>query len=76
MLKRINELLNIIVGATVGVFVGHGLYVYGRYRKYPELYAIQSAPWYTSILLYGGLTLVTVAVCAILKVILGRRAQR
>ena len=74
MSKRINQLLNIIIGSAVGVFIGHGLYEYWHYRKYPDF--LQSAPWYTSILLYGVFTLVVVAVCIMGKIILRKRMQR
>ena len=76
MLKRINELLNIIIGSAVGVSVGHGMYVYGHHMKYPELYAMQSAPWYTSVLLYSGFALATVTVSFILKMVLRKRMQQ
>ena len=33
------------MGSSVGVLLGHGLYVYWEYHKYPELYEMQSAPW-------------------------------
>lgn len=26
MLKRINELINIVIGVSIGVFIGYGLY--------------------------------------------------
>ena len=45
MQKKINTFLNIIMGSSVGVLLGHGLYVYWEYHKYPELYEMQSAPW-------------------------------
>ena len=66
-MKKLNNLLNIIIGVCVGVFIGHGLYVTFDYCKNPELYAFQSAPWYTSILGYGGFTIAVAAVCIIIK---------
>ena len=70
MKKKINQILNIIMGSFIGMFIGSGLYKYWHFRKYPYLYAMQSAPWYTSILINGLLTLVLLAVCMIVKVIL------
>lgn len=55
-MKKLDHILNIIIGAFVGVFLGHGLWRYWDYHKYPDLYAMQSAPWYTSILVYGVFT--------------------
>ena len=70
MKKKINQILNIIMGSMIGVFVGSGLYRYWHFRKYPDLYLIQSAPWYTSILIQAVYTLILLALCMIVKVIL------
>lgn len=64
------------MGSLIGMFIGSGLYRYWHFRKYPYLYAMQSAPWYTSILINGLLTLVLLAVCMIVKVILIEKIGR
>ena len=51
-MKKLNHILNIIIGAFVGVFIGHGIYVYWDFKTHPDLYAVRSAPWYTNILVY------------------------
>ena len=66
-MKKLTRILNIIMGTFVGVFTGHGIYVVWNYITYPEIYAMQSAPWYTSILVYGIFTCVVVAVCSLIK---------
>ena len=76
MSKRINGLLNIIISTAAGVFAGHGIYEYWHHKKYPGLYAMQSAPWYTGVLVYGAFTLAVVAVCFVLKLILRKKGQR
>ena len=76
MKKKINQILNIIMGSFIGVFIGSGLYKYWDFQKYPDLYVIQSAPWYTSILINGLLTLVLLAVCMIVKVTLIEKIGR
>ena len=76
MKKKINQILNIIMGSFIGVFIGSGLYKYWDFQKYPDLYVIQSAPWYTSILINGLLTLVLLAVCMMVKVILIEKIGR
>lgn len=43
MLKKLNHILNIIIGSFVGIFIGHGIYVIWDYKTYPGLYAMQSA---------------------------------
>ena len=76
MLKRINQLLTIIMGSACGVFIGYGIYVYWHYRKYPGLYETYSAPWYTGILLYGAILLLVLAVCFVLKLIVRKRMKK
>lgn len=76
MLNRINWLLNIIMGSSAGVFIGHGIYVYRHYRKYPDLYRTYSAPWYTSIFFYGAMLFMTLAVCLILKAVIQKKMKR
>lgn len=70
MKKKIQRILNIIMSCFAGVFIGSGLYRYWHFRKYPDLYIMQSAPWYTGILVQGLFTLVLLAVCLIIKVVL------
>lgn len=72
-MKRLNNILNIIIGAFAGVFIGYGTYVVWNFKAHPEVYAVQSAPWYTSILLYGAVTCVIVAVCLAIKAIIIRK---
>lgn len=69
-MKKWNRILNIIMGAFIGVFIGHGIYVVWDFRTHPELYAMQSTPWYTSIWVYGIFTLVVLVVCIGIKLIL------
>ena len=76
MARRINQMLTIIMASCVGVFIGHGLYVCWDYRARPDLYAMQSAPWYVSIWLYGAVTLVVLAVGLVGKIILRRWQKR
>jgi ABC-type antimicrobial peptide transport system permease subunit len=73
MLKKLNNILNIIMGSTVGVTIGHSIYQYINYKKYPDLYAMQSAPWYTSILLYGSVTIIVLLISIIIKIIIKRK---
>ncbi len=75
-MKRLNQFLNILIGAFVGVFIGHGIYVYWDFKTHPDLYAAWSAPWYTSILVYGAFTLVVVVVAVIAKIIIKKYARK
>ena len=67
--KKMNEVLNGIMGAFTGVFLGHGILEVWRYNTRPELYALQSAPWYTGIFVYGAFTVVVLVICMVIKVI-------
>lgn len=66
-MNALNRFLNVLAGSVTGVFIGHSIYVCWEYQTYPGLYAMQSAPWYTSILTYGFLTGGTLLTVLILK---------
>lgn len=53
MWKKLDHLANIIMGSVVGVFLGYGGYSVWDYKAHPGLYAMQSAPWYTGVLVFG-----------------------
>lgn len=75
-MKRLNTILNTIIGAFVGVFIGHGIYVVWNYKTCPKLYAMQSTPWYTSILVYGAFTIVVFLICFVIKVIIKHKQKK
>ena len=74
-MKMFNQILNIIIGASVGVFIGHGIYVFWDYKTHPVLYVAQSAPWYTSILVYGIATAVVLVIAIIIKLIIRKKLK-
>ena len=49
MLRKLNCFLNIVIGSFIGVFIGFGIYKFWHFKTYPNLYAMQSAPWYTEL---------------------------
>ena len=75
-MKNLNQVLDGIMGTFTGVFLGHGILEVWRYHSRPELYAMQSAPWYTSILVYGIFTVVVLAVCMVIKIALKFYARK
>ena len=75
MLRKLNCFLNIVIGSFIGVFIGFGIYKFWHFKTYPNLYAMQSAPWYTELLLDGALVAVVVVVCIILKLIIWRKLK-
>lgn len=76
MLKRLNYILNIIIGSFIGVFVGHAIYVILDYKVQPDLYMMQSAPWYTSIFVHGACTVAIVIVSIIIKIIIRKKRKQ
>ena len=70
-----NMNLNIIIGSFIGVFIGHSIYKYFNYKKYPGLYEIQSAPWYTSILIYGLGAFIVIIIAIILKLLIKKKLK-
>ena len=75
-MKKLNNILNVIIGAFVGVFIGHGIYVVWNFKTRPVLYAMQSAPWYTSIFVYGTVTLVVLLICFAIKAIIKHKQKK
>jgi len=73
MLKKVNHILNIVISSFIGVFIGHGIYVFWDYKTHPDLYAMLSAPWYTSILVYLTFTVVLLAAALIIKLLIRRK---
>lgn len=76
MRKQLRTILNIIMGSSVGVFLGHALWQWRDYKAHPQIYGLQSAPWYTSILVYGAVTLGVLLAAAICKALLKRGADQ
>lgn len=76
MPKKVNFILNTIIGSFIGVFIGNGIYVFWDFKTHPDLYAAQSAPWYTSILSFGIITAVVLAAAIILKLIIRHKPKQ
>ena len=75
-MKRFNQILNTVMGVCFGVFIGTAIYVCHDYHVRPDLYALQSAPWYTSILVRGVFTLAVLAVGFIVKFIIRKKSEQ
>ena len=56
-MKKINIIINIFI-AVLLVYYWTRVYTVWDFKTHPELYVVQSAPWYTSILIYGVLTII------------------
>ena len=76
-MNKLNAFLNILMGSFFGVFVGNTIANYREYCNYPEIYEVNSAPWYCfgalqSFLLFAAV----VIVCAVIKLIIRRKMKR
>ena len=69
-MKRLNTILNTVMWAFIGAFLWRGGYVAWNFKTHPELYVVQSAPWYTGILLDGAFTLVALLICIVIKALI------
>ena len=70
MISIIKSVLNMIMTFFLCYFIGHSLFVVWDYKTSPELYAMQSAPWYISILITGIVTAVVVVICILIKFVM------
>ncbi len=70
--NRLNAFANVImiaVGGSVGLLIGSSVLKYMDYRDNPVKYEIQSAPWYTGILIGGVLIAVLLVLFIVVKLI-------
>ncbi len=58
------------MGTDIGIFIGHGIYVFQDFKIHPNLYAAWSVPWYTGILIYGIITAAVLIAVIIIKLII------
>ena len=64
------------MGSFTGVFIGSAVFKYLDYKKNPDLYVMQSAPWYLSIQITGIALIIVLLICVVIKVILGNKLKR
>ncbi|NLY72861.1 MAG: hypothetical protein GX079_04130 [Tissierellia bacterium] len=60
MKRRLLGLMDNIMGVAMGIFLVSSVLKFMDYRKNPEIYMVQSAPWYTSILINMTFSLVVI----------------
>ncbi len=59
-MKKLYQILRILLWCLIGVFTGSSIYQYYDYTKHPDLYVLTSAPWYLSIQISGTITFIAV----------------
>ena len=71
-MEKAHKYLKVCIFVQLGACVGRILAKYYDYVKHPALYAMQSAPWYLSILITVCFTAVTVLLTTIAYFVIGR----
>ena len=64
-MKKLYDVLKYIIYGSLYVIVFKTGFDFYNYKKYPNVYAYYSAPWYTGALLYGIVSLAVIIVCII-----------
>ncbi len=75
-MKKLYDFLWIAVCSCVGVFIGSSAYTLWDYRTHPDLYAMQSTPWYLSIQTRAVFTAAAVAVLLLLRWLVRQRINK
>lgn len=65
--------LNIFMASVVGVFIGYSMYSYMDFKMHPKIQAMQSAPWYTGIEIFGIFACFILFIGTIMKIILQKK---
>ena len=75
-MRKGKNFLNIFMGASLGCYIGHCIFVLWNHHRHPEVYGMQSAPWYTSIWVNGLMVLAIMLICTMIKMILKYMEKR
>lgn len=74
-MKKLYQILRTAILCVVGVFAGTSIYQYIDYRQRPGLYALTSAPWYTSIQIDAIFTVTVVLLLLLAMQIIKRKMK-
>lgn len=66
-MRRLNQILTLVMAAFVGAFLGHALFLAWDFHSRPELYASWSAPWYARLIVPGAALLCVLLLCGLGK---------
>ena len=79
-MKQLHKFLKIFIFLQLGSCCGRVLQMYLDFLNYPEIYAYNSAPWYTGITITVIFTAITVLITAIAYFVIGhilkKKAQK
>ncbi len=72
-MRNLYNILRMFQWGFIGSFIGKTIYQYYDYKAHPAFYAMQSAPWYLNIEIYGIVTIVIVTVTLIIRRLIKRK---
>ncbi len=72
-MKQLDSFLHTLFWFAPGMFAGIALETYLDVQNHPGLYEMQSAPWYTKLLLHGAVCLTVMAAAWVLRRIIRKR---
>ena len=69
-MKKVYDFLKYVIYGSLYVIILKIGFDFFNYKKNPDIYAYNSAPWYTSALLWSAFSLAVIIVCVILRKII------
>lgn len=75
-MKRLYRTLKILLGCSIGVLLGSGIYRYFDFKARPALYAMRSVPWYQPLILQGLFTAGAAAVLLLMMRLLKNKDKK
>lgn len=75
MLKRLNIMLNIFIVGLLVIYMCYGTAIYLHYLTHPGLYIMQSAPWYTGMIVYGLITVIILLIAIVAKLVIRKKIK-
>lgn len=75
-MKKLYSILKIVLWSFIGVFIGSSLFKWCDYKVHPDLYAMQSAPWYLSIEVSAVFTIIVMVIILTVMWIIREKTNR
>ena len=71
-MEKLIMYINIFIGSAVGVFLGKSIYTYYHFKNNKWIYQMNSAPWYTSIIVGACYLVIVIIIGVFIKYMLKR----